>query len=266
MVYQSNVLAGSGNGILSASPAPNVIGDEVRYVFLAGANNTSGDATLNFTEWIIGGTKLCTTTTQITVTVNARPAAPTVTNGSNCGTGNVTLSTTGCSGGTVSWFNNQTGGTSLANGVSYTATALVESGVYFASCTSASSCVSATRNFGVATINPIPQATMAGINTSCLGFQSTNSGKLLLSKFKTTDLFSFNTGAAYNVGTASAFAAVPTNGEILTGITDPTLSVTYYVRIKNVENCTVDRNFTFTNQCAVCPVGYCEPSSVVKTK
>ncbi len=266
MVYQSNILAGTGDGISSASPTPNVIGDEVRYVFLAGANTTSGEPTLNFTEWIIGGTKLCTTTSQVTVTVNARPAAPSVTGGSNCGTGNVTLSTTGCLGGTVSWFNNQTGGSSLANGVSYTANALAASTVYFASCTSASSCVSTTRNFGVATINPIPQVTMAGINTSCLGYQSTNSGKLLLSKFKATDLFSYNTGAAFNVGTASAYAAVPANGEILTGIADPTLSITYYVRIKNIENCTVDRNFTFVNQCAACPAGYCEPSSVVKTK
>ncbi|MER0441780.1 collagen-binding domain-containing protein, partial [Emticicia sp. W12TSBA100-4] len=73
MVYQSNVLNSTGDGVLAATPAPNVIGTEVRYVFLAGANTLSGESILNFTEFIIGGTKLCDATSTATVTVNAIP-------------------------------------------------------------------------------------------------------------------------------------------------------------------------------------------------
>ncbi|MFY7910087.1 MAG: collagen-binding domain-containing protein, partial [Emticicia sp.] len=99
MVYQSNILNSAGDGLLSATPAPNVIGNEIRYVFLAGANTLTGESILNFTEWNIGGTKLCSTNSTATVTVNAIPSAPTSLGASRCGAGLVTMTASGCAGG-----------------------------------------------------------------------------------------------------------------------------------------------------------------------
>ncbi len=210
----------------------------------------------------------CTSTrTAVLATVNAIPIAPTVSSNSICGSGSITLTATGCTGGTISWFTSKMGGTSLGTGTNYTVSVLTSSAVYFAACTSSSSaCVSDTRNYGVATVNSIPEATLTGVGSLCLGYQPTNSGKLIVTKFKSTDTFSYNIGSTYNSGTASAFAVIPANGEVLTGIADPSSSITYTVRIKNVENCIIDRVVTLTNQCSTCPAGYCEPSVVVKTK
>ncbi|MER0442879.1 hypothetical protein ABR854_25580, partial [Emticicia sp. W12TSBA100-4] len=228
---------------------------------------TTPSISINTTYYVECNAVGCTSTrTSVLATVNTVPTAPSVSSNSICGSGSITLTATGCTGGTVSWFTSKIGGTSLGTGTTYTASALTSSAVYFAACTSSSGCVSDTRNYGVATINPIPDATLTGVGSLCLGYQPTNSGKLVLTKFKSTDTFSYNIGSSYNSGTASAFVAIPINGEMLTGIADPNTTVTYTVRLKNAENCTIDRNVTLTNQCSACPAGYCEPSTVVKTK
>ncbi|GGD70851.1 hypothetical protein GCM10011514_38700 [Emticicia aquatilis] len=208
----------------------------------------------------------CNSTGTVAVTVNALPAAPVVANAARCDVGAITITATGCSGGTIQWYASQTGTAMLATGTSYSIASLSSSAVYFTSCADANACVSSSRSYGVAAINSNPDATLTGIGSLCLGYQPTNNGKLLLTKFKSTDTFSYNTGSTYNSGTASAFAAIPTNGEIVTGLSDPSTSIVYTVRIKNSENCTVDRTVTLSNQCSVCPAGYCEPSTVVKTK
>ncbi len=208
----------------------------------------------------------CNSTSTVAVTVNNLPNAPVVANAARCDVGAITITATGCSGGTIKWYASQTGTTMLASGASYSIASLSNSAVYFTSCTDANACVSSSRSYGVAAVNPIPDATLTGVGSLCLGYQPTNSGKLVLTKFKSTDTFSYNIGSSYNSGTASAFAAIPINGEVLTGISDPNTTITYTVRIKNTENCTIDRNITLTNQCSACPAGYCEPSTVVKTK
>lgn len=203
----------------------------------------------------------------VIATVYTIPSAPTVTGGSNCGTGMVTLSVSGCTGGTVQWYSSQTGTTLLASGTNFSVASLANSTVYFVACTNSDGCVSTTRNYGVATINPIPQAELSSVNPTCLGMQSVSNGKLLLNKFEGSDLFSYNVGSTYNTGSATAFTSIPTNGELLTGISDPVTSISYTVRIKNPENCTIDRTITIVKQCNVCPVSYCEPpTNIVKTK
>ena len=49
MVYQSDIVTNAQNSEFFITPSPNVIGDEVRYIFLGGIN-TDGGNTLNFTE------------------------------------------------------------------------------------------------------------------------------------------------------------------------------------------------------------------------
>ncbi|MEM9544651.1 MAG: Ig-like domain-containing protein [Bacteroidota bacterium] len=73
LVFTSNILTGSGNGELYCSPNPNVVGDEIRYVFLNGVNNEDGSGTLNFSEWIIEGRDYCEVQESFTVGVNTTP-------------------------------------------------------------------------------------------------------------------------------------------------------------------------------------------------
>jgi hypothetical protein len=222
----------------------------------------------NYTYYVDCDAVGCTSTrTSLLVTIYSLPTAPTVADKNNCGTGNITLSASGCTGGTIQWYASQTGTASLATGTSMTLTALSSSAVYFVACTDANACVSATRNYGLATINAFPKATATNINPTCLGLQSTDSGKILISQFKTNETYSWNTGATYNAGTATSPQVIPTNGEIFPSATAPASSVTYNVRIKNIENCFIDLPITITNTCTNCPVSYCEPpSSIVKTK
>ncbi|MCU0325203.1 MAG: choice-of-anchor A family protein, partial [Spirosomaceae bacterium] len=91
----------------------------------------------------------------------------TATNGSRCGTGTVTLSVSGCAGGTVSWFAALTGGSALATGLTYTTPSISATTNYFASCT-IGGCSSASRTTVTATINTIPTATATG-DTECVG-------------------------------------------------------------------------------------------------
>uniref|UniRef100_UPI0037525A64 Ig-like domain-containing protein n=1 Tax=Emticicia sp. TaxID=1930953 RepID=UPI0037525A64 len=233
-----------------------------------GASYTTPSISVSTTYYLECSTNGCVSArASVAATVYSIPSAPTITDGSNCGTGTIILSASGCPGGTIQWYASQTGTTALASGTSFTLTSLTSSTVYFASCTDANTCVSTTRNYGVATINPIPQAELTSINPTCLGMQSVSNGKLLLNKFEGIDSFSYNIGSTYNSGSATAFAVIPANGEILTGIADPSTSVSYTVRIKNIENCTIDRTVTIAKQCGVCPVSYCEPpSNIVKTK
>ena len=202
----------------------------------------------------------------VTGTILTIPAAPTVTGGSNCGTGNVTLTTSACTGGTVQWYATQTGTTVLSSGTSFSLSSLTSSVVYFAACTDANTCVSATRNYGVATINPVPNPTLTGINSLCVGLAASNNGKLLLTNFKSSDTFSQNLGTSYNSGTATAPTSIPTNGEVLTPINDPAINISYNVRVTNVEGCYVDKSVTLVNQCSPCPISFCEPAGIVKTK
>lgn len=70
------------------------------------------------------------------VTVNALPAAPSVTGGSVCGSGTVALSAAGCGGtGTLYWYTVSTGGTSIATGTSFTTPTISTTTTYYVSCT-----------------------------------------------------------------------------------------------------------------------------------
>ncbi|MCB9339041.1 MAG: hypothetical protein H6577_13000 [Lewinellaceae bacterium] len=162
LVYQSNVLNGTGNGALYATPAlSNIVGDEVRYVFLNGANTTNNDAVLNFTEWLINTELVCSATSSATVTVVADPAITAQPTGSTiCNGGTATLSVT-ATGGTPSlsyqWlsssdnitFNNIAGATSS----SYTTPALAAT-TYYRAMVSASGdgCGSVTSSSAAVTI------------------------------------------------------------------------------------------------------------------
>ena len=70
----------------------------------------------------------------VVATINPLPAAPTPVNSSRCGTGSVSLTATGCSGGTINWYSNASGGSSIATGGTFTTESLSTTTVYYVAC------------------------------------------------------------------------------------------------------------------------------------
>ena len=90
----------------------------------------------------------------VTATINAIPAAPTVTDGSRCGTGTVDLAASSASP-TIEWYTASSGGSSVASGTTFTTPSISSSEIYYAQSVDATTCVSS-RTAVNATINPIP--------------------------------------------------------------------------------------------------------------
>jgi hypothetical protein len=104
--------------------------------------------------------------TPVTATINPIPSAPVAgPPASNCGPGSLTLSVTGCTGGTINWYAAATGGASLGTGASYTTPSLSTSTTYYASCT-LNGCTSA-RTAVTANISNVPDAPIAVPNSRC---------------------------------------------------------------------------------------------------
>jgi hypothetical protein len=70
----------------------------------------------------------------IVATINTVPAALSPTNASRCGPGTVSLTATGCAGGTVNWYTGNSGGSAIAAGTSYTTTNLSVTTTYYVGC------------------------------------------------------------------------------------------------------------------------------------
>jgi hypothetical protein len=99
-------------------------------------NNVAG--TNYFRVTIVSGC-YSNTSTVATVTING-DIITSVTNGTRCNTGTVSLSAT-ASGGTISWFNVASGGTALTTGTSYTTPSISGTTTYYTS-TTTSGCTS----------------------------------------------------------------------------------------------------------------------------
>ncbi|MER0442923.1 hypothetical protein ABR854_25805, partial [Emticicia sp. W12TSBA100-4] len=76
----------------------------------------------------------CSATATASVVVNIIPAAPTSVGGNRCGTGSVTMTASGCSGGTISWYSSLTGGTALVTGTNYTTPSISTTTTYYLEC------------------------------------------------------------------------------------------------------------------------------------
>jgi len=90
----------------------------------------------------------------VTINVTAPPSI-TVTSGSNCGTGSVSLSASTASG-TINWYAASSGGSILASGNSFNTPSISATTTYYVDVTS-SGCTSTPRIAATATINNIPQ-------------------------------------------------------------------------------------------------------------
>ncbi|RFS15097.1 M36 family metallopeptidase [Emticicia sp. C21] len=107
----------------------------------------------------------------VVATVNPNPTAPTPNNGSSCGAGVITLTATGCTGGTINWYTANSGGSAIAAGTSYATQNLTVTTTYYISCT-IGICTS-NRVAITATINPVPGAPTP-VNASRCGTGTVN--------------------------------------------------------------------------------------------
>jgi hypothetical protein len=95
--------------------------------------------------------------------VNPLPAAPTASDVNRCGTGTVSLTATG--NGTISWYDQATGGALVTTGTSYTTPSLTSTTTYYLEANNG--CISATRTAVQAIINAIPAAPTAAAVNRC---------------------------------------------------------------------------------------------------
>ena len=147
-----------------------------------------------------------------TVTVNAIPTITGTTPNSRCGTGTVILGAT-ASAGTINWYANSTGGTSLNTGISYTTPSLSTTTTYYVDATN-NGCTTAARTAVIATVNAIPTITGTTPGSRC------GTGTVVL-------------GASSSAGTINWYAN-STGGTSLgtgTSFTTPSIAATttYYV-------------------------------------
>ncbi|HMR43196.1 MAG TPA: choice-of-anchor A family protein [Saprospiraceae bacterium] len=70
----------------------------------------------------------------VSAVLNAIPSAPNGTGAERCGTGSVTLSASGCTGGALYWYTASSGGTAVGSGSSFVTPSLSSSTTYYVEC------------------------------------------------------------------------------------------------------------------------------------
>ncbi|WP_224744210.1 Ig-like domain-containing protein [Pontibacter aquaedesilientis] len=122
-----------------------------------GATYTTSTPGNYYVSIVNDGTSCESTRTMVTATVNAIPAAPTVTNASRCGAGSMTMAASGAgTGQSYRWYTIASGGAAIAGatGANYTTST---PGTYYVSIVSDAGCESG-RSAVTATVNAIPAA------------------------------------------------------------------------------------------------------------
>jgi uncharacterized repeat protein (TIGR01451 family) len=202
--------------------------------------------------------------TPVTVLINPTPVPPTVSNVTYCqGATPSALTATAAGGNILQWYTS--GVPSTTAPIPSTATAgvelfLVSQKVPGTSCESAQAVITVT-------VNPTPVAEVIAVNSLCIGTTTQNNGKLILTRYRNSDVVAF-VAAPATLGTSPSWIdPIPAGGVFASGLANPSSATQdYFVRIKNAFNCTVDRVATLTKVDCGCPGGYCEPATVSKTK
>lgn len=103
LVASSTMVADPGTNAWTTAYTPNVIGDEVRYIFPNGANNTEGNDQLNFSEFEIIGQETETRGVQsLSITGSTTLGGALIDASGDAGTAGQVLSSTGTS---TNWVN-----------------------------------------------------------------------------------------------------------------------------------------------------------------
>ena len=164
-----------GTGVTFTATASNTGGGTITYDFKlnggsvqSGAANTYSNSllidgnTVSCDISIAGGACLAATTASsnlITMSVNAIPTITGTVPGTRCGPGTVTLGAT-ASAGTLNWYADLTGGPSLGTGASFLTPDISSNTTFYVDAT-ANGCTTATRTPVLATVNPLPDASIS---------------------------------------------------------------------------------------------------------
>jgi hypothetical protein len=118
------------------------------------------------------------------------------------------------------------------------------------------------------TINPKPVADLITVSSTCIGLASQNNGQLILTRYRDSDVVSWNAGSTYGAATPSAFATPLTGGVFATSLANPatTTPQPYTVRVRNSFGCQIDVTENLVGRDCLCPGGFCEPATVTKTR
>lgn len=146
--------------------------------------------------------------------VNSNPSSPSLTSGSNCGPGTVTL--TASSSHTVNWYSTSSGGSSIGTGLSFTTPPISNTTTYYAEAVNSSGC-SSNRISVQAQIVSAPNAPNASNNSRC----GTGTVTLTATSSSTVSWYSSASGGS-PIGTGLTF-------------TTPSISATttYYAEANN---------------------------------
>ncbi|MGR3809120.1 Ig-like domain-containing protein [Jiulongibacter sp. NS-SX5] len=210
----------------------------------------------------------CANTDTAAVTVNPAPSSPNISDQFLCGPGEITFSASGCSGGSLSWFNSSNLDNPIGFGTTFVTDSLNATSFYYVSCTDANNCENVQRSRGVAEIRELSNAEVIPINTTCAGANALNNGVLLVNGFRSGETYSFSQGTSYNSATAipASPGLIPEDGEIYEDVNNPSGAVeNYTVRIFSLDGCPTDHTVEFQRQCDVC-FPYCEPAQIQKVR
>ena len=202
----------------------------------ASFNTPSISVSTTFYVEAVSGVGCISNRIPVLATVDSSPIITSTTPASRCASGTLTLQAAADSG-TLNWYANATGGTSLATGTSFTTPSIATTTTYYVQTTN-NTCVSA-RTAVVATIDTLPTITASNPASQC----GTGSFVLNASSSGTLSWFAVSTG-----GTSLAVGSSYTTPVI-------NATTTYYVESIN-GTCTTTRTAltaTITNQPA--PIG-----------
>ncbi|MGV3587306.1 MAG: T9SS type A sorting domain-containing protein [Adhaeribacter sp.] len=171
----------------------------------------------------------------ITRVCNNLPA-PTVTNGSNCGPGQVTLQASGAPiGGTFQWYTQPSGGSPIAGatGSTFITPTISQTTTYYVS-VNANTCNESPRTAVTATINEIPNAVIVGTTAICSGSSATlnASGAPIGGSYRWYTVATGGTAISANLSGTGNSTYSPT----LTNLTNTPAITSYYVEAINPGN------------------------------
>ena len=153
-----------------------------------GTSFTTPSISSNTTYYVQATNNGCTSArSAVLASVVGSPSISSVSAGTYCGPGSMTLSVTPSAGASITWYSVSTGGTSLGTGNSFTTPVLSSSATYYAQAT-VGSCTQPSRTAVTATIYPIPVVNITADYCSV-------AGKTVLTATGGMLAYAWNTGA-----------------------------------------------------------------------
>ena len=178
--------------------------------YLSATNNDTVYAInmMNSTDYVFTATAAsgCQASDTVSITVNALPSAPSISDTTICAGNNTVLTTSGI--GTISWYDAAVGGNFLSTGNSFSTPTLSSSVIYFVQDSTAGGC-SSSRTQVTVTVNPTPQVSLGPDITQCgstVTLNAQNPGSnFIWNTLQNSQSISVDTSGIYGVSVTNSF-------------------------------------------------------------